>query len=224
MKDRQALQTPALLRIPVLSTVLHLVSMSVLVFMRFGFGYAYLRPKSLFFAGSWAFLLFTVYAWYEPKVWAAHSSLCMFGVAAVVLYALHFTWAFASELRGTATHDNHAGTPHTLRIFQWLDLPVSAGSQNFWVIWAEPGFVLLAGLLCLGGGHAQRSLSTWLLLTGPCLWLKEALSYWLQLRQRKKQRDSFEDAEEGLKPDQIQPQADLPAPTRKDKVQRQRSR
>jgi len=224
MKDRQALQTPALLRIPVLSTVLHCISMSVLVFMRSGFGYAYLRPKSLLLACSWAFLLFTVYAWHEPRVWAAHSSLCVLGLASVALYALHLMWAFASQLRGSATHDNHAGTPHTLRMFQWLGLPVSTGSQNFWVIWAEPGFVLLAGMLCLAGGYAQASLSTWFLLAGSCLWLKESLSYWLQLRQRKKQRDSFEDAEEGLKPESGQVQTDLPAPTRRDKVQRQRSR
>src|SRR5690606_22769981 len=78
MKDRQAEPSPSQPRIPLLSTLLHCVSMTVVVFLRSGFGFAYFRPRSVFLAGIWAFALFTVYAWNEPAVWQWSASLCVF--------------------------------------------------------------------------------------------------------------------------------------------------
>lgn len=47
MKDRQTEASPFQPRIPVLSFLLHCISMPVVVFLRSGFGFAYLRPNSI---------------------------------------------------------------------------------------------------------------------------------------------------------------------------------
>lgn len=170
----------------------------MIVFLRSGFGYAYLRPKAVFFAFSWAFGLYTAYSWLEPGQWTANGAFCTFGVAAMLLYWLHLSWTFATELRGNATHDNDSGKPHTLRILGWFGVPPSPAIRNLWVIWIEPGLVLLAAFAVQLPRPNFRSLSTWLLLAAISLWLKEALNYWLQLRQRKRQRGTMDDAKEGL--------------------------
>ncbi len=221
MKDRQVEQSPAALRIPIISTLLHCVAMTVIVFLRSGFGYAYLRPKAVFFAFSWAFTLFTAYSWIEPGKWYANGSLCLYGMATIALYWLQLSWTFATELRGNATHDNDSGNPHTLRILGWCGAQPSPAVRNFWVIWVEPVIVLLAAIAARLLLNAQN-LSTWLLLASACLWTKEALNHWLQLRQRKRQRDTMDDAREGL--DEKRALQDHPtlASSRKEKVRRQR--
>ena len=223
MKDRQVEQTPAQLRIPVISSVLHCISMTALVFLRSGFGYAYFRPKSFFIAVSWAFALFSFYAWHEPGVWPGYAALCCYGIAATLLYALHFIWAFANELRGTAKHDNYSGTPHTLRMLRLLEVPVSASFRDFWVTWIEPGAVLVAALVLRFAPVDAQNLSHWLLVVAASLWLKEALNYWLQLRRRKRQRDTMEDAQEGMIAEPARQNPTPAASSRKEKVKRQRA-
>jgi hypothetical protein len=98
MKDRQMPLDGGEPRILVLSAALHCAAMTVLVFLRSSFGFVFLRPKSVFFAISWAFVLFVIYAWCEPDVWAAYRSVCLFGVAAMLLYWTHLVQAFAREL------------------------------------------------------------------------------------------------------------------------------
>lgn len=224
MKDRQVEQTTAQLRIPILSTVLHCISMTALVFLRSGFGYAYFRPKSIFIAVSWAFALFTFYAWHEPGVWPRYAALCCYGATATLLYAMHFTWVFAKELRGTAKHDNHSGTPHTLRILNLLEISPAPGFRNFWVIWAEPAVLILAAMALHLVPFDARNLSQWLLVAAASLWLKEALNHWLQLRQRKRHQDTLEDAGEGMSADSVNKSTSSPVCSRKEKVQRQRVR
>ena len=97
MKDRQVPHTPAPPRIPFVSAVLHCVSMSVVVFLRSGFGYAYLRPRSIFFASSYAFGLFLIYAWNEPGVWEKTAEIRYYGLSVVGLYVLHLIAAFFGE-------------------------------------------------------------------------------------------------------------------------------
>ena len=72
MKDVQVPLAGGEQRIPILSPVFHCCAMTVIVFFRYSFGFEFLRPRSVFFAFSWAFVLFTVYAWNEPAVWAAY--------------------------------------------------------------------------------------------------------------------------------------------------------
>ncbi len=223
MKDRQVDSTPAQARIPIISSLLHCISMTVIVFLRSGFGYAYLRPRSIFMAFSWAFTLFTVYAWIDPGTWPKYSALCCFGIAAVVLYWLHFIRAFASELRGTATHDNDSGKPHTLRILSWVKVPLPPSLRIFWVLWVEPAFVLLTAVAAFWPLGA-KNLSTWLFLAALCLWLKEALNYWSHLRQRKRQRDAMDDAKDCLNSGHAHQHLALPTASRKAKIRRRRVR
>lgn len=222
MKDRQAPQTNAQVRVPVLSPVLHFVTMPAIVYLRSGFGYAFLRPKAIFISFSWAFVLYTVYAWLEPGAWRRSAALCLFGLGAVLLYGAHLTFAFVSELRGTATHDNDSGVPHLVRILNSAGIQLPEQLRSLWAIWGEPTLVLLVALAARWPLGAS-SLSTWLLLVAPCLWFKEALNHWLQIRQRKRQRDAMEDAQDGL--DGSHSQTDLPAPaaSRKDKMRRKRA-
>jgi hypothetical protein len=222
MKDRQVEHSAPQQRIPIVSAVLHCVTMSAAVYLRSGFGYAYLGPKSIFLSGSWAFLLFTIFAWNEPRMWQRFAGLCLFGIVACALYTFHLVRAFGSELRGTAKHDNYSGTPHLIRILNSAGVQLPLEARALWTIWAEPALMLLAALLArwpLG----SETLSAWLLLVAPCLWLKEALNHWLQLRQRKRQSDAMEDAEDSI--DVIHPQNEFSSSTasRKPKVSRQRT-
>lgn len=222
MKDRQAPQTVALPRIPVVSAVLHCLSMPVILCLRSGFGYAFLRPRSIVLALSWALALFTAYSLLEPGMWPKNAAFCHFGIAAVLLYGMHFIVAFVSELRGTATHDNNSGTPHTFRILRLAGVPPSPRFQRCWVLWAEPSFVAMAAIT-VRDELGTANLSTWLLLCAVALWLKEALNFWLQIRQAKRQRDAMEDAEHSL--DGSHPQGEIPPPaaSRKGKVARKRA-
>jgi len=222
MKDRQAEPSPSQPRIPVLSTVLHCVSMTVVVFLRGGFGFAYFRPRSVFLASIWAFALFTVYAWNEPAVWQWSASLCVFGMAASALYLLHFTLEFARQLRGSASHDHDSGNPHLLRLLRKQDGASYERAKILCAVWCEPALVLLAALLArwfLGSPH----LSAWLLLAAACLWLKEAMNYWHHLRQRKRRRDAIEDAEETLDPVPEPPGSPNTTSGRKEKTFRPRT-
>jgi len=222
VKDKQVEQTPYTSRIPLLSALLHCVSMTVVVFLRSGFGYSYLRPKSLFLAFSWAFGLYCLYAWEQPRVWQHQREFCLFGLASITLYLLNLIYAFARELLGSATHDKYSGTPHILRILRLVGVSPPPEFQKLWASWMEPAIVVAVSLGMKMSGSVPASLSTWLFFSAYCLWLKEALNYWFQMRQQKRQRDTFDDAEDGLGSNANSKDLDLPKPTRKPKVKRQR--
>ncbi|WP_176159494.1 hypothetical protein [Prosthecobacter debontii] len=197
------------------------MSMTVLVFLRSSFGYAFLRPKSIFLAGSWAFILFSIYAWNEPAVWRTNKGLCLFGCTSATLYMFHLISVYVTEVRDTATHDNDSGTPHILRLLSWLKTETTSELRNLVVMVVEPALVLSAALILRLGGQAVNNLSSWLIYTAFAMFLKEGINYWLQIRQRKRYRDAMNDAEEGFGSGNTS-QADLPAPIRKAKVKRQR--
>lgn len=222
MKDRQAPSKPPPLRIPILSAVLHCVSMTVIVFFRSSFGYAYLSPKSVFFAFSWAFTLFCIYAWHAPGAWPRYWLLCLSGLAAIILYVTHLITAFSRELYRTGAHDHDSGTPHALRLLRRAGKAASPAFRRNWHLWVEPGVVLLASLV-LRYGVGERPLSLWLFMAAPCLWLKEALNAWYFVRHRKLHEDSREDAED-LFEDAAPPPAtvEAPKPVAKEKVRRAR--
>ena len=88
--------------IPVLSPALHCVAMTALVYLRTSFGYTFLRPKGIFFALSWALVLFDVAAWQEPQIWREYRAVCIFGAGAVTLYWTHLLLTFSSEWRKKA--------------------------------------------------------------------------------------------------------------------------
>lgn len=222
MKDRQVEQSPPQMRVPIVSAVLHCVSMTVIVFLRSSFGFVYLRPKSVFFAFSWAFVLFFIYAWNEKHIWAEYSVMSLYGLAAVTLYFVHLLTAFFRELYRGGAHDNDSGTPHTIRALRIFGKPITPLFEKNWHIWAEPVFVLLSGLM-LRFIFGEKHLSTWLMAVAPCLSFKEALNYWFQIRQKKRHRDSRDDAEDIFDDEPSAPTVEAPKPVGKVKVKRARA-
>lgn len=188
MKDRQVHARPPALRIPIVSTVLHCVSMTAVVFLRSDFGYAYLGPKSIFLAFIYAMLFFAVYAWNEPAVWQTWWAFCTFGVGASMLYIIHLLTAFGREIYHVGKHDHASGTPHLLRVKGATEWP-----QPHMAIWVEPGIVFLFAIF-LRLTSPETKLSAWLMLVAPSLALKEAMNLWFQLRQKKRHQDSQDDA------------------------------
>lgn len=178
------------LRIPFFSPALHCVAMTAIVFLRSSFGYRYLSPKSVFFAFSWAFALFSIYAWNEPEIWREYRVACVFGSAAIILYWVHLLIAFIREVREQGRHDRYSGTPHALVLLPkdppWRQVEMLE-------LWAEPAAVLFAAA-ALRFLFRERHLSAWLVFVGLCFWCKEALNYWFGLRFLKAQKDMLDDA------------------------------
>jgi hypothetical protein len=222
MKDRQIEQTGATARVPLLSPILHCIALPVIVLLRSAFGFIYLGPKSVFFAFSWAFTLFVIYAWNEPSVWARHKATCYLGGATMALYWLNLLYCVTRQLSRDAEHDHYSGTSHPIRVMRLLGLTCSPRVEMFVHLWIEPVVVFAAGLVLRFAYHEQH-ISTWLFIAAPCFWLKEALNYWFRLRQHKRQQDIFNDAEDTIEPVAGNTLADeLPKATRKARVKRAR--
>ena len=220
MKDTQ-MPAGSDLRIPFFSPVLHCVAMTAIVFLRSSFGYRYLRPKSVFFAFSWAFVLFTIYAWNEPDVWREYRAACVFGGTAMILYWIHLLLAFIRECREQGHHDLYSGTPHAVRLLRkdppWRQVEMLE-------LWAEPAAVLVAAAV-LRLLFKEHHLSAWLAFVGVCFWSKEALNFWRGLRFEKAQKDTLEDAQ-SMAEAEGNPQAihqEPPKATRKEPVKKKRN-
>ena len=194
MKDKQTEAASGQPRIPLISAVLHSAAMPAVVFLRSSFGFAYLRPKSVFFAFTWAFTLFLIYAWNEPRVWREYGAVGIFGFGAAILYWLHLLIAFTRELYRAGEHDHYSGTSHLLRIGKIFGASGSNQEMNIH-LWAEPGLILAISIVLriLSG---DRHLSKWLAYSAVSLWFKEAFNYWSHLRQQKRQADMFDDTDE----------------------------
>ena len=223
MRDRQVEIPSGQARIPLISALLHCISMSVLVYLRSSFGFVYLRSKSVFFAFSWALLLFTIYAWNEPQVWQEYRFVCFFGIGSVALYWLHLTISFVRELHRKGEHDRFSGKSHPFRLMRLCGRVETPRAEMIQHLWIEPGAVLLSAIVIRWiAGDARLSL--WLLSAAGCLWLKEALNYWHQLRQQKRQEDIFADTEDSVADTSPNtPNFEPPVAARKARVKRQRS-
>jgi len=222
MKDVQVPLAGGEQRIPILSPVFHCCAMTVIVFFRYSFGFEFLRPRSVFFAFSWAFVLFTVYAWNEPAVWAAYRPGCIFGVGAAALYWLHLSLAFGNEWRQNWRHDRHSGNSHILWILRFAGVPTTDRLEGNIHLWAEPSLVLLcAATLRLGWGEIH--LSTWLIFAAGCFWCKEVLNRWFVLRHQKKQKDILVDAATTIEPLMPTVEQGPVRATRKERVKRTRN-
>lgn len=223
MRDRQVELPGGQGGIPFVSPFLHCVSMTVLVYLRTSFGFVYLRPKSVFFAFSWAFLLFTVYAWNEPEVWQEYHRVCFFGLGSVGLYCFNLSGAFLRELKRKGEHDRFSGRSHPFTLLRWLGKGMSPRLEMIQHLWVEPAAVLFAAL-AIRLGFGERHLSVWLCLAATCLWTKEALNYWQDLRQAKRRDDIFAETEESVESTSPNtPNFEPPMAARKARVKRQRN-
>lgn len=195
--------------------------MTALVYLRSSFGFVFLRPKSVFFAFSWAFLLFVIFAHYYPNLWREYWAICVLGTGTIALYWLHLLVAFTRELYRAGEHDHYSGTSHALRIMQRFGLGSAVTEKNIH-LWGEPVLVLVtSGVFRLA--FAETHLSAWLVFVAACMVCKEAMNYWTDVRRDKIKEDMIRDAEEqaGTLPDN-HPTAEIPKPTRKAAVERQR--
>jgi hypothetical protein len=209
-------------RIPILSPTVHCVAMTALVYLRSSFGFVFLRPKSVFFAFTWAFVLFDIVAWNEPGLWHQYRAVCIFGTGAAFLYWLHLSIAVSRELYRAGEHDLYSGTSHLRRLMPRGEQGSAAPERNLH-LWGEPATVLvLAGTLRFA--FAEHHLSTWLVFTAACMVCKEGMNYWFTVRRDKIKDDMIHDAKEqgDTLPDN-QLSADAPKATRKEPVRRKRN-
>lgn len=197
MKDRQIQAAGAQPSIPIVSPVLHWLSMPVIVYLRSNFGFSFLSPKSVFLAFAWAHVLLSIYAWMEPGTWPRLWAFVVFGLGAIALYCLHLALAFSREVNRQGRHDFHSGNSHLLKLPGLSQLRGNPSSETFVHLWIEP-FLVLVAATALRGFFAERLLSLWLLIVAAALWLKEFINYWYGLRSEKKHGDIVEDAEEKM--------------------------
>jgi hypothetical protein len=173
--------------------VLHCIAMPALVYLRSSFGYVFLRPKSIFFAFSWALALFAIVAWNEPALWLQVRALCIFAIGAIFLYWLHLFRSMLSEFRQKAEHDNYAGTSHVLRLIKWARVTPPENLEAKLFLWVEPAMVLVVAVVLRV--VSERYLSNWLFLTTAALCMKEVLNQWIELRRAKRRKDMIKEAE-----------------------------
>lgn len=224
MKDRQMELAGAEPRIPFVSAALHCVAMTVIVFFRFSFGYVYLRPKSVFFAFSWAFVLFCIVAWNEAALWPDYRSICVFGAVAMILYWLHLFIAVSAQWREKGPHDRYSGTSIIVRFLKTAGVPVTAILERRVHLWVEPGTTLAVAAFFWIATPAQR-LASWLFFVAVCFWCKEALNRWFEIRQTKRQKDIFDDAADTPDaPTTTVLAKESPKPTRKEGVKQPRNK
>lgn len=215
------IERPSPTPIPVLSPALHCVAMTALVYLRTSFGYTFLRPKSVFFAFSWAFVLFVIMAWNEPNVWREYHAACIFGTGAVVLYWMHLLRTFFFEWRKNAEDDHYPGTSHALRISRLFGLRDASGEMlRFWI---EPAAVFAASAT-LRFVFAERHLSAWLFFVALCMIGRESINHWIDARRGKIVGETIRKAkEQGDALADEQPPAPAPKPTREEPVKRKRN-
>lgn len=223
MKDKQIAPASIEPRIFLVSALLHCVSMTALVYLRSSFGFGYLRPKSVFFALSWAFGLYAAYAWIEGAGWQQQRALLLFGAGALVLYWIHLFTAFIREWNQVGEHDHYSGTSHPVRLRRRSGRASTMRFESRLHLWGEPGTVLLIAAVAWAVFKA-RELSLWLSIVAACLWSKEALNHWYGVRQWKRQQDVFDDTTDTVEPLLKSHLASKPPnPTRKAKIKRERN-
>ena len=195
MKDTHV-DRPAPGKIPVVSTVLHCVAMPALVYLRTSFGYALFRPRSIFFAFSFAVAVLDYIAWNEPDIWREYRAACIFSAGAVALYWLHFAVTFVREFgkKRDRKRDDYSGTSHAFRVLRTLGVSKRVAELSVHLC-IEPATVLLVAAALRVAFHEQH-LSGWFVIVAPCMICKEGLNYWAETRRGNLLDDINEDAAE----------------------------
>lgn len=188
MKDRQVSRKPDTAHIPVLSPFLHVLAMPALVLLRHDFGYLFLRPKSIFMALIWAFVLFSIYTAWEPDRWRANAPLCWFLAVSSLAYLFHLTRSIISQW-GRAPHDQFAG--------RTILFPFR-GREGVVFLIVEPVLTVVAGIAVSVIVPSGGSLFRFLLWSAVAMFLKEGINQWAKVRKVKHQLDATADAEESM--------------------------
>lgn len=214
MKDTHV-DRPAPGKIPVISPVLHCVTMTALVYLRSSFGLALFRPRTIFFAFSFAVAVLDYIAWNEPDIWREYRAACIFSAGAVALYWLHFAVTFVREFgkKRDRKRDDYSGTSHAFRVLRSLGVSKRVAELSVYLC-IEPATVLLVAAALRLAFHEQH-LSASLFIVAPCMICKEGLNYWVETRRGNLLDDINEDAAELDKElGGSQTKAEAPEPTR----------
>ncbi|MFD0894750.1 hypothetical protein KBB96_04965 [Luteolibacter ambystomatis] len=197
MKDKQASAPAPKGGIPVISPVLHFFSMPILVLWRRRFGYAYLRPKSVFLASIFASTLFAWMAWHEPAWQPRYLPLAGFLVLFSMLYLVHLGASITANVAGRGEHDQFSGHSHLLSL-------IPAGRRHEYESMVH---TIVEPLLTAIGAWllSPTLLGTGLFIFSIALALKELVRSWQSLRLKKRFRDNLNDASETM--DATQPAA-----------------
>lgn len=175
MDDVHTLKKPTS-RIPVLSPVLHFVSMTVVVHLRHSFGFDYLGEKRWFVIPVWAFCSLFVIAWNTPLLWEISPPLWWFGVATVAAYLFHLLTAFIREPSKARERSKFSGKSHFSPICRAIETE-NTPAERLSSLYLEPALVVAIAVLCrliLG----DTLLPLWLLFAGLCLFAAEFFNYW----------------------------------------------
>jgi hypothetical protein len=183
--DRQLGAKPPQASIPIVSPVLHVVSMTIVVFLRRKFGYAYLQPVPQFLVIGLALVIFTSFAWTsrdEFSIWHQYAHLCAFGFISLILFFWHCLTCNIREWLKKAPHDNSSGK-------SWLGLHYSI----------ESCLVFITGALLFLDHTEFVALGFWLMISAIALSIKEPLNRWYQLRVVKMNEDSHAESKHTMK-------------------------
>jgi hypothetical protein len=202
VKDKQAPAPAPQGGIPLISPVLHFFSMPVLVLWRRRFGYAYLRPKSVFLASIFASALFACMVWHEPAWQPRYLPLAGFLVLASMLYLIHLGVSVTSNIVGHGEHDQFSGRSHLLAFIS-DDRRHKLESVIHTIV--EPLLTAFVAWLL-----SPTLLGTSLFIFSIALALKELVRSWKSIRLKKRFKDNLSDASETM--DAAQPGALKPIP------------
>lgn len=191
MIDKQPSATPALTGIPFISPVLHVVSMPVVVFFRYGFGYSYLRPKAVFLAFAWASFLLSYIVWKEPDLQFRFGEPALFSSIAALLYLFHLAWSFIKEVRSDGQHDQFSG--HSILLIPFGSTVADSKTERIIHILGEPFVGFVAGIALSMFGYS--TLGCLVTVAAFSLFTKEAINAWLTKRRKKLIADKLKEAE-----------------------------
>ncbi|MDF1815006.1 MAG: hypothetical protein P1V20_22570 [Verrucomicrobiales bacterium] len=170
--------------IPVISPLLHVISMPALLILRHNFGYQFLRPKCVLLALCWAMLLFAAYSFIDPQIWNRHPWFFGFLGIAVLLYVLNLIRSIASQW-GDAPHDQYAGK-------SWF--AITGLSEEKIGVFLEPALVAAAAFLPLVK-DATNPVENGFFYIATAMLLKASINSWERIRKLKQQLDATSDAE-----------------------------
>ena len=165
--DPHTKAAPPLDGFPVLSPVLQVLSMSVVVFTRHRFGYAYLKPASLFLTLGLALVIFAGFAWTsrtENHVWLKFFPLIAFSFTWLIAYFYHCFICHIRQWIKKAPLDNASGISF---LGSWPLEMLVAFAIGAWLFYTSQRFL---------------PLGTWLMTAAAALGTKEALNSWYYRR------------------------------------------
>lgn len=169
--------------IPVISPLLHWLSVPVLVFLRKRFGYDYLRPKLIFLTAIFCNVPLSYMVWNEPRLTPEFIDLSIFAILSSALYLIHlFVSAFALKFQ-RLEHGHSSGDSLLL-----LLVPAARRKrlEALFYIAVEPAFISVAGATIY-----SRPLGKLLLLLAAAVFFKEFSRSWLTSRRKQTIKDQI---------------------------------